>query len=862
MALGQAFQQTVRAPEYRDVTSGLRETLLQNEARQRQKDQDYSQALQDYKPTAEQQTIAGSLASTKEALTSESEDSINASYDALALDTEYSKALNNLDASYTTAKGRWIPTYDEKGNVTNFDATEEGKAYKDRELEFNEKYRNYRSALEPKLQGLNATALSTMSAGYDPVKLQSRMQEDLISKGVGLESALKASTVAAQPYQTAPITEVEKIALQAKVDQGKELTKSELNTLEKLREGNEKITRLGGATVNPDGSITYTGKGGKAKSYSANEIRESQKELMDTFDNVGWGIWKDNKDIVQDYLNPLYQEFAGYLTPKDINDAIISFKDDGLIKDTLKSGTTPEAVAKVLRDKVATTVKAGGSGYTTTGQKAISNKEYETRRASIEARGSQRISDVLAQYTKGNNKSTGLANILARVKDYNATEINPTIPGTDKKAPNNETQVTKADRYKSGTVIGDAMNSSKKGLLAKALMKDPQKFGEEFNKLTDAQQKSVTSILSSKTSEKVMTGIATGIEVNKDKPRKEEPSVVNKLKDTATNTLTPATKPTNLVGDKYDADARFMELTEELPESYSDADKFFLLKKQLKQKIDTGTLTPEDEKALNFYQSKISTGEKLKGSSKFGGEFVGSMYSKAASSGADTGEFLANALRVNPIINSGLNLLSGKDSIVDKDTLTSIAETFGGGSKKISELDANLVNRMSEQTGIPTSEINKYATVGSFLLALGGPLKELTKSVIKKGGKTLSDTLVKGKRVSAKRAKKNQHLKSDEPIIVGHGKPKNTGPTSVSDDIDELINSTDPVKQAIGKDMKRQAAEVAKVAAKKSSLEARNLVTKLEKKLDKLYNNNKNSEANQIAIEETIEQIRNLQSRL
>lgn len=498
---------------YQDVGTGIIDILQKAQAREDQQLAHYQETLKDYAPIAEQKTTADVFGNVKAGL--DTEFNQNLALMQAERDTKYKTGLETLNAQYKDAEANHIVKYDEDGKAIPFESSQAGLEHK-----------KLKEAFESEFSLLDQQIAAAKATGYDPTKVQKRMQEQLLGQGVGLERALQLSTAAASPYQAVPMTDLEKSVLESKLSQSKDVTKAELDRLGKLSEGNLKITSLGkGVSVGSDGSISFTGAGGKVKTYSANELAEAEKDIMGKFDNLGWGIWKDNKEIVSDYLQPLYREFAGYMTPKDINDAIISFRDDGFIKDTLKPGTTPEKVREVLKNRLTQEAAASNKGYVTTGQAGISNEEYNTRKAKVIAEGDKRLANIQAQFGKTSNRTTALSRLqytLANMSGVDAKVIDNVKPDTTQEQKIETKKQAKGLFADDNSPLGKAMKSSNKGELSSYVKEHPSEFKVWFEKLSDNQKKNVTKVLANSTTTKDTKTITKVLET----PKTNEPTSI------------------------------------------------------------------------------------------------------------------------------------------------------------------------------------------------------------------------------------------------------------------------------------------------------------------------------------------------
>ena len=531
-----------RLPRYQDPTRGLQQAILGNQQMDMARQNAYSQALKDHTSTAEQQTLAGALTGAKGMLDEDYQQKVSAGFEAQAatLAPEFQESISSLDNLSAALHDEHTIQYDGNGNPIPFEASPQGKAYEAAQREHNKRFAPYMAQLDQQNELAARQAQSGWeSAPYDATRLQAAVQERAIQGGVGLEQAIKGAEAAAAPYRQAPMSEAQKAQMEAQQKLVQTMTDADLAVLAKDKEGSEKAFNLGkagGVSSNSDGSVSYIDKSGRVKGYSANELKEAQKDLMKEFDNLGWGIWKDNKEIIEDVLNPLYREYAAVLTPQDINDAIYSFKDDGLIKDTLKSGTTKEDVRKVLEDRVLASTVSGGANIATVGKEGISDKEYSVRRDTIEAQARKSLTDIVTNYQSTPTRQTALASVLSTLSQD--VKFQDTMVG-ESKGPEPKTG-TKENKslFTGDSIIDDAMKSKESGLLAKALLDEPTAFSKALESMSGAQQEKVGSILAS-TLEDAMKTDSTGV-----KTPEKTPGTLRDFLDTGEEPSSSVTTPT------------------------------------------------------------------------------------------------------------------------------------------------------------------------------------------------------------------------------------------------------------------------------------------------------------------------------
>ncbi len=494
MGLGGQTVQLLQQPGYQDVTTGLTKALTQKADRQDAKMARYAQGLKDYAPIAERQTISAALDPTKQALDEQTYNKINAQYARTELDEKYTQGLSALDKEYADIQSKEITKYDAQGNPV---ISSTNQAFFEKQAKFEEEYKDYTAALDTKLAFANETTKATLNAGYNATNFEKEYTKQLVDSGIGLEKALSVSKAAAAQYTPAALTEAQKASQTAAYDTQKELFKNEMEFANQAYKGNQVITQLAKSGINGVGSTTNGKNRYGAKTPSYETITKSKAQLMSEIDDLGWGYWEDNKEVVKNYLDPLYKEFAGTMSPQEINDAILSFKDDGFIKDTLGPDASPEKVREVLLKQLAQKKAASGAGagqanYVVSGRAGI---KAEDRRGLIDAalaRNTNANARISQQFASKGDRSTGLSALNQAITGYNAVTPGGTPPagGADTGSTTAPKQLSTKDAVKTyGTDLKTLQDAIK---TKKVSAKNPD-IASRLQELLDASTKKKTA---------------------------------------------------------------------------------------------------------------------------------------------------------------------------------------------------------------------------------------------------------------------------------------------------------------------------------------------------------------------------------
>ncbi len=473
-------------PNIQDVTRGLQSAISDYGNRARQKRQDYSQALKDYAPIAEQQTIAGVLKDTKADLDEESLTRINAEYvkNTQNLDKTYMDSIANLDTMSKYAEGNALVQYDDLGNAIPYYETPKAKKFRDAQQAHNEKYKEYNARLDAEMMLANRTANAEYEAGYDPTKLKSRMTEALAQKGVALDRADLASSLAAKPYMAKALTEQQKLVMESKSKGIQSVLESDLERINEMSKGNLKTTAIGGGVK---GSTSRRKGGLKSPSYEELELANSR--IDKEFDDRGYGLWKDNTAIKNDIMGPLFLEFGTTLSAAEITDVIVANKDEGWWKNTLKDSTTLETLRAQLKDKEAKIISNGSAGdFVTTGEAAIDNKTYNKLRQGAMDRFNVSNTQLQAAFGGKGNKTTAHRNLQASLKRY--SEIGLDVPKKDKPGSTETKSIFSGD-----SKLAKAMRSPKKGLVATTFSNNPTEFIKTYKDMSTEKQGRIAKVL-------------------------------------------------------------------------------------------------------------------------------------------------------------------------------------------------------------------------------------------------------------------------------------------------------------------------------------------------------------------------------
>ena len=491
-------------------------------------------------------TIRDTIAGVKAGLDTEFQTNANAQYERQAelspqytaglaeLDTQYADAKKQLAAERLDAEAETSPGYTADGNVLPFAETSQGKWYADKQLAFDNKYKDYRTQIDNSQDLLNRTTQGVYESGYSPTKVDRQVQDALTTKGFSQEVSQQQGKLAATPYQAAPITDIQRLAIEAGLERQGEAQKARYARAGKLSEGNLKIISLGNSgSVGRGGSITT--RGGSKIPYE--DTVKQHDQLMSSIDNTGSPLpgHGDNKNAI-DAFNSYSNKYPS-LPKQYITNVLLANTDDGIFWKTFK---TDEASKKRLDSDMADmATQIGGIANTaTTGRAGISNKDYNTLTSGIDARGKKEIADILSQYGGNVNRTTGIDNIGARVDDYNqlVRSLDTTSESIDNKSKGTSTpgnSKTKPGLFTGTTGIGKAINSSEKGLLAKSLStkKGVENFTKEYDGMTKPQQKSIDKVLANKTSQAILEKNGFGIETT---PGTTEKTLAEGLKNTPT----------------------------------------------------------------------------------------------------------------------------------------------------------------------------------------------------------------------------------------------------------------------------------------------------------------------------------------
>ena len=432
----------VAAPRIQNATSGLIDVLNQNKARKDDKMAAYEGSLDRMRPIAEQQTISAALDPTKAALDQSMEAKINAQYERTQLDETYQAGISAQNKEFADLQSQEITKYDGQGNPIISSANQ---AFFEKKDAFDAEYAGYTAELDAKMSAMNEVTKATMNAGYNATNFEKEYTQQLVDSGVGLEKALEVSKAAAAQYTPAALTEAQKAAQKAEYESQQKLEDSEYEYINKIATQKQSLTNFG--KIGTSGSSSSVGKNayGLGK-FSATEVAEVQKGIMDEFSNVH--LWKkDNKSIIEDLFNPLYEEYVDRLSPYDVKNALSSAKQDGLLVDSLKSGTDMASLRKVLDRQVAAkekTIAAGGQvSYGVTGNKAISADERRSLMDAVRARGVNSRAGIARRHTSKGDRSTGLSALNAATTNYNAVKANPGTADAKVNKPSGSTTKSK-----------------------------------------------------------------------------------------------------------------------------------------------------------------------------------------------------------------------------------------------------------------------------------------------------------------------------------------------------------------------------------------------------------------------------------
>ena len=488
-----------------NISSGLIDVLNANQVKQQAKEDRVQASLRAYRPIAQKQDVASALKSTETDLQQRREGIVNAEYGKLKLDEAYQSGVANLDKEWSDIQSKEVTKYDSNGNPVESSAN---KAFFEKQAKFEEEYKGYREAEEAKIMQMNEQAKATLGADFSSTRFQKAMEGKLIDAGLGLDTATSASTKAAAKYKAAPMTEIQKIAAEAKIKSAGQTLKTEQEFANKAFEGNKVITNLGKSGTSL--SAALKGRTGTNKMYGSTSTEKqamdlAEKTIMRKFDDLGYGYWKDNKDIKNDYLHPLYQAYGDTFTPQEINDAILLHRDDGFWKDTLKAGTTFKKVAADLERKKLEKLYASGAGqaqYATTGRDGISNEDRQKLLTGAQARFDNSLAQIQAGVGGKANTDTGLAAIKNSRIEYNALGDALRAEAEAATAPG-ETSTPKGtggSRYtkeeKKNPLVKALQSKGGDGALKTLFDKDPDKFADNAMKLEPATQSRLGKVLS------------------------------------------------------------------------------------------------------------------------------------------------------------------------------------------------------------------------------------------------------------------------------------------------------------------------------------------------------------------------------
>ena len=279
MSLSDSRVQLISAPSNIDVTSGLRQALLQNEQRKYAKQVAADQALKDYMPIAKSQTVSSVLTGinkdggvqsgleTQQATKKFYEDNI-----LKGLNEDYTNQVNNLDAQFKKGEGAYVTKYDANGNPISFDQTPEGQQYLKQKDMLAQKYEADKQALygpngqlSEILGNLKAdpTTGDVLNRVTNPKDFQARVEQELLAKGVDPVTAKQQAALELQKYQAPALTERQKEQIK--------LEQQNLKALQELR------TTI--QTTNSTGNTTGTNGSGSGKGANGTTFERTLKSL-------------------------------------------------------------------------------------------------------------------------------------------------------------------------------------------------------------------------------------------------------------------------------------------------------------------------------------------------------------------------------------------------------------------------------------------------------------------------------------------------------------------------------------------------------------------------------------------------------
>jgi len=471
MGLGEGFRVTAAAPQISDFTRGLRDTLTANRNFGLQQQDRAAQAVKDFAPLAEKQTIRDTLGNINERdgvqLGLATQQAANAKY--TAINNDYEQDMVKLkELGYQANKQ---PTYYDDNGVPLVDPKMEGIQRAGADL--TKMHAERVNALNTDIQTRHAADQDMFNTLTNPKDAEKRLADALMAKGIGADTSRLQARNEMKQYDTPDLTEIGKARLKSITDR-REFIKD---------------------TPAVDQSVTNQNY---AKGYSSSNKSSSKSGTYtpshDYFTKVG---------MDQDWSGTTQEEMNSYF----INGSNGNYSDKQIIKalDRAKgsnfvgAGKIDEDIFMKELSEMVPTGSTRGNGNGTQGL-AVTKR---TKGFSDEQRKALRQLDAEEKSILGGSKRKTVKDVLGdfgSINDKRYTDTGPATVTKPKTKGSKDTTKPTVFGNKATPIVNKQMANPKKGSLAAAISKSPEAanaFWDEYGKLSKTKQSKIDEVLNS-----------------------------------------------------------------------------------------------------------------------------------------------------------------------------------------------------------------------------------------------------------------------------------------------------------------------------------------------------------------------------